>query len=72
MYKTRILADKVIVETRRLNVKGRSVLLVDDITSTGGTIVKVVKTLREQGASEVCVDVVHAILTGDAFGKLLS
>ncbi|MEM4717549.1 MAG: ribose-phosphate diphosphokinase [Desulfurococcaceae archaeon] len=72
MYKTRISADKVIIEPRGVNVKGKSVLLIDDIISTGGTIVEAVKALREQGASEVFVGVVHAILIGDALGKLVS
>ncbi|MEM4913175.1 MAG: phosphoribosyltransferase family protein, partial [Desulfurococcaceae archaeon] len=72
MYKTRISADKVIVEARGVNVKGKNVLLVDDIISTGGTIVEAVKALREQGASEVFVGVVHAILAGNALDKLLS
>ncbi|MEM1618914.1 MAG: ribose-phosphate diphosphokinase [Desulfurococcaceae archaeon] len=72
MYKTRISANKVIVEARGVNVKGKNVLLVDDIISTGGTIVEAVKALREQGASEVFVGVVHAILVGNALDKLLS
>ena len=49
-----------------LNVKGQTVIIFDDIISTGGTIVGAAKILREQGAKHVFCACVHGLLIGDA------
>ena len=49
-----------------LNVKGESVIIFDDIISTGGTIVGAAKILRELGAAHVFTACVHPLLVGDA------
>jgi ribose-phosphate pyrophosphokinase len=45
-------------------VTGRSVLLVDDICSSGGTLVAAVEALRSAGACTVDLAVVHALFNG--------
>jgi ribose-phosphate pyrophosphokinase len=49
-----------------LNVKGETVIIFDDIISTGGTIVGAAKILRELGAAHVFTACVHALLVDDA------
>jgi ribose-phosphate pyrophosphokinase len=54
-----------------LNVKGQTVIILDDIISTGGTIVGAAKILREQGAAHVFCGCVHGLLIGDAEKRIL-
>ncbi len=54
-----------------LNVKGQTVIIFDDIISTGGTIVGAAKILREQGAKHVFCTCVHGLLIGDAQKRIL-
>jgi len=54
-----------------LNVKGQTVLILDDIISTGGTIVGAAKILRENGAKHVFCGCVHGLLIGDAEKRIL-
>jgi ribose-phosphate pyrophosphokinase len=54
-----------------LDVKGKTVIIFDDIISTGGTIVGAVKILREQGAAHVYTACVHGLLIGDAEKRIL-
>ena len=54
-----------------LNVKGKTVIIFDDIISTGGTIVGAAKILSEQGAEHVYTACVHGLLIGDAEKRIL-
>jgi ribose-phosphate pyrophosphokinase len=54
-----------------LNVKGKTVIIFDDIISTGGTIVGAAKILRELGAAHVFTACVHPLLIGDAEKRIL-
>jgi ribose-phosphate pyrophosphokinase len=55
-----------------LNVKGQTVIIFDDIISTGGTIVGAAKILRELGAAHVYTACVHGLLIGDAEKRILA
>jgi ribose-phosphate pyrophosphokinase len=55
-----------------LNVKGQSVIVFDDIISTGSTIVGAAEILRELGAAKVFVACVHPLLIGDAEKRILN
>ena len=59
------------VEEKSLNVKGRDVIVFDDIISTGGTIARAVKMLKTQGARRVYAAGVHPLLIGEAKTKIL-
>lgn len=48
------------------NVKGRDVLLVDDMIDTGGTIVHAANYLKKMGAGKVIVCATHGIFSGSA------
>jgi ribose-phosphate pyrophosphokinase len=54
-----------------LNVKNKTVIIFDDIISTGGTIVGAARILREQGAEKVFAACVHGLLIGDADKRIL-
>ena len=54
-----------------LNVKGQTVIIFDDIISTGGTIVGAAQILKEQGASHVYTSCVHGLLIDDAEKRIL-
>jgi len=49
---------------------GRSVVLVDDVASTGRTLEVAARVLRDAGAAAVSVVVTHALFAGDAIERL--
>ena len=49
-----------------LNVTGRSVVLLDDIASSGHTLAGAARLLLAAGATSVDVAVTHALFAGDA------
>jgi ribose-phosphate pyrophosphokinase len=51
-------------------VKGRNVILVDDMVDTGGTLTKAADMMMERGAISVRAICTHAILSGDAYEKI--
>lgn len=68
--KKRFGDEDVQVRPRRENANGRDVLIVDDIISTGGTIVEALKILYSQGAKRVNVACTHPILAGGALARI--
>lgn len=63
LQKKRLSGEKVIIETKRLDVAGKDVLILDDMISTGGTIIEAVKVLRKAGAETVNVGCVHGVFS---------
>ena len=78
----RLEVDLAIVDKRRVavneaevmnvigEVRGRDVLIVDDIIDTAGTLVKTVEALREQGARRIFAAGIHGILSGPALERI--
>ena len=54
------------------NVKGKRVIILDDMIDTGGTIVKAAETLFDNGAADVIVAATHGILSDPARERLQS
>jgi len=52
------------------DVKGKKLLIIDDIIDTGNTLAEASKALREHGASEILVAATHGLFSGDARRKL--
>jgi len=62
---------KVQIKTEGLNkVIGRDVILVDDMISTGGSIIKATEFLKKQRCKRVYVACTHALLMNDAEKKI--
>ena len=55
----------------RLDVAGRTVIIFDDMISTGGTIVSATEMLKKQGASRVYAACTHPLLVGEALKRIL-
>jgi ribose-phosphate pyrophosphokinase len=72
LEKRRLSPEKVETMTKSLNVKGRDVVIIDDIISTGGTIVNAAQMLKKNGASNIIVSCVHPILVDDALLKIFA
>jgi len=72
LEKKRISPELVETKTKNLDVKGREVVIIDDIISTGGTIVNAIKMLKEHGASRIAVGCVHPVLVDDALLKIFA
>ena len=71
LQKIRIDAENVIIDSAPKEVEGRDVLIVDDMISTGGTVIQAVKALKRAGCGKVFVACTHAILAKDALKRLL-
>ncbi len=64
--KERLDSYTVRMTPKELNVKGKSVAIVDDVISTGGTIATATKELKAQGATRVTATCVHGLFVGRA------
>ncbi len=52
------------------SVKGKIVVLVDDMTDSGGTLIEVAAKAKEKGAAEVWAFTTHAVLSSGATGRI--
>jgi ribose-phosphate pyrophosphokinase len=62
---------QVSIEKRSLEAKGKTVIIFDDIISSGGTIVAAAKILKELGAEKIYSSCVHPLLIGDAEKRII-
>ena len=81
-YAQRLGADLAIVSKRRVSgseteighiicdVDGRSVLMVDDMISTAGTVCNAARLVRDRGAKRIVVGATHPVLCGPAVERL--
>lgn len=53
-----------------IDLRGASVILVDDIISTGGTIAAATRILRSAGAEKIYVACVHPLFVGDSHTRI--
>jgi ribose-phosphate pyrophosphokinase len=72
LEKTRLSGVEVKMAPRQLSAKSRSVVIVDDIISTGGTITTAAGMLYQQGAKDVFAACVHGVFTGGAYIRLMA
>ena len=72
LEKTRLSPEVVETKPKNLDVKGKETIIIDDIISTGGTIVNAARILKEHGATKVVVSCVHPVLVGDALLKIFA
>ncbi|HSJ02794.1 MAG: ribose-phosphate diphosphokinase [Verrucomicrobium sp.] len=68
--KNRISADEVEALNVIGDVKGRNVLLVDDLTESAGTLTAAARLLAEKGAKNIYAGVSHAVLSEKGHERL--
>ncbi|RLG52936.1 MAG: hypothetical protein DRN96_01325 [Thermoproteota archaeon] len=54
------------------DLSGLEVIIVDDIASTGGTLVRAASYARSRGASRISLCFIHPVLIGEALPKLVA
>lgn len=52
------------------NVKGKQIIIIDDMIDTGGTLIKGAKAFIQNGATSVKACITHGVLSGNAFSNL--
>ena len=82
VYKDKLNCDMAVIHKERLkpnqvshmeiigDVKGKNVIIIDDMIDTAGTLCKAAELLMEQGAISVRAYCTHAILSNDAIAKI--
>ncbi len=70
LEKVRLDDRTVQMEVPDIEIRNKKVLLVDDIISTGGTIMRSAGIMREKGASKVYMSAVHGIFTNHSDEKI--
>ena len=70
-YKERVTHDENAIITQIIgNVEKKTAVVVDDFTTSGGTLASVAFTLMEHGAREVYAAVTHGVLTEQALDRI--
>lgn len=54
------------------DVDGRTAVIVDDMISTGGTLIEAAQMLKDRGASSIHVAATHGIFAGDAVDRIVA
>lgn len=70
MEKTRIDGTTVEIKPKNLDVKNKTIAIIDDIISTGGTMAKSINELKNHGAKKIFVSCTHGLFAGEAIKKL--
>ena len=83
-YAKRFSAGLAIVDKRRINdvtaevmhimgdVKGKNVIIVDDIVATAGSLLEAAQALKKNGAKDIYAAITHPVLCGPAIERLKS
>ncbi len=81
-YAKRFGAGLAIVDKRRINdvkaevmhimgdVKGKNVIIVDDIVATAGSLVEAAEALKKNGAGDIYAAITHPVLCGPAIERI--
>jgi ribose-phosphate pyrophosphokinase len=70
LYKERVQANQIQSMTLIGDVKGKHVILVDDMCDTAGTLTKAANIMADNGAASVRAYCTHGILSGNAIEKI--
>ncbi|OYT29052.1 ribose-phosphate diphosphokinase [Thermoplasmatales archaeon ex4572_165] len=70
LEKKRIDGSTIIIKPKQLEVKNKTVAIIDDIISTGGTMAAAITELKKQKAAKVYVACTHGLFAGAAIEKL--
>ncbi|HEU5455394.1 MAG TPA: ribose-phosphate pyrophosphokinase, partial [Nocardioides sp.] len=62
--------DTVVIDRIVGDVQGRDVIVLDDEIATGGSIIELLRKLREQGVRQISLACTHGLFTGPAIERL--
>ena len=61
---------KVRIQSSKVDVRGRDLIVVDDIISTGGSVIRATQFLKRQKCKRIFVACTHGLFIGDAERKI--
>lgn len=70
LEKVRLSGSDVRISPAKMDCRGKNVLIVDDMISTGGTIVAAKQALREASAKSISVACTHGLFVNNALERL--
>jgi len=70
IHKRRLTGDTIAAVTIVGNVKGKTVMMFDDMITTAGTVSEAAKLVRQHGAAAIYVAATHAVFAGQALERL--
>ena len=70
MKKTRPAKERAKILEMKGDVKNKKAIIIDDMISTGGTILEASKKLKQEGAKEVYVIATHGVFSKGAIRKI--
>ena len=70
IHKRRLTGDLTVAVTIVGNMKGKTVMMFDDMITTAGTVSEAAKLVRQHGAAAIYVAATHAVFAGPALDRL--
>jgi len=70
IHKKRLTGDSTVAVSIVGDVRGKKVMMFDDMITTAGTVCEAAKLVREHGAEEVYVGATHGVFAGPAVDRL--
>lgn len=70
VHKKRISGSEAIAQEIIGDVKGRNIVMCDDIIATAGTICSAAKMVKDRGAEKIYIGATHGIFAGQALERL--
>jgi len=70
VHKKRVSGSEVAAQEIIGSVKGRNILMCDDIIATGGTVCGAANLVKKLGADKIYVGATHGVLAGEALDRL--
>lgn len=71
LEKKRLSGRKVIVKlNKNIDLNGKNIIIIDDMISTGNTLIEAIKNLKKLGAKKFDIIAVHGIFAENALEKL--
>lgn len=70
VHKRRLSGDSTVAVTIVGNVRGKNVMMFDDMITTAGTVCEAAKLVREHGALDIYVGATHGVFAGPAVERL--
>jgi ribose-phosphate pyrophosphokinase len=70
VHKKRISGSEAIAQEIIGDVKGRNIVMCDDIIATAGTICSAAKLVKERGCEKIYIGATHGVFAGQALERL--